>query len=164
MLPKVTLNQITIHLQHKITIWAKENEQICLRSNRSTDPTTVQIPVNDPIREHIQRMPIQKESLLVWDSHLPHGNYPNNSNRMRIIQYLHMAPVADEALRPFPLTKEDLPETFQLTELGEKLYGFKSWESIDAQKRLQEARTSLVSDQANYERCVRNEMKKVNNG
>ncbi len=45
---------------------------------------------------------------------------------MRIIQYLHMAPVADEALRPFPLTKEDLPETFQLTELGEKLYGFKS--------------------------------------
>ncbi|CAF3981515.1 unnamed protein product, partial [Rotaria sp. Silwood1] len=65
-------------------------------------------------------MPIRKGSLLVWDTRLPHGNYPNNSNQMRIIQYLHMAPIADEALRPFPLSKEDLPEAFQLTDLGEK--------------------------------------------
>ncbi len=76
--------------QHYIATWAKENEQLCIRSNQGEDPTTVQIPEDDPIREHIQHMPIRKGSLLVWNSCLPHGNYPNNSNRMRIIQYLHM--------------------------------------------------------------------------
>ncbi|CAF5182233.1 unnamed protein product, partial [Rotaria sp. Silwood1] len=103
--------------QYYIVTWTKQNEKVCLRSNDSGDPTTVQIPRDDPIREHIQRMPIREGSLLVWDTRLPHGNYPNNSNQMRIIQYLHMAPVADEALRSFPLAKEDLPEKFQLTEL-----------------------------------------------
>jgi hypothetical protein len=145
--------------QHYIATWAKENERVCLRSNQGGDPTTVQIPADDPMREHIQRMPIRKGSLLVWDSRLPHGNYPNNSNRMRIIQYLHMAPIADEALRSFPLTKEDLPESFQLTELGEKLYGFKSWESAVAQKRFRETKNSEFSARAGYERFVRHTMK-----
>ncbi|CAF1037290.1 unnamed protein product [Rotaria sordida] len=145
--------------QHYIVTWTKQNEKLCLHSNQSRDPTSVQIPRDDPIREHIQRMPIRKGSLLVWDTRLPHGNYPNNSNQMRIIQYLHMAPIADEALRPFPLSKQDLPETFQLTELGEKLYGFKSWESDNAQYRFQEQRNSEVLDQALYERQVRDLMK-----
>jgi ectoine hydroxylase-related dioxygenase (phytanoyl-CoA dioxygenase family) len=147
--------------QHYIATWAKENEKVCLRSNYGGDPTTVQIPPDDPIREHIQCMPIRKGSLLVWDSRLPHGNYPNNSNQMRIIQYLHMAPVADEALRPFPLLQEDLPETFQLTELGEKLYGFQPWESAVAQKRFQEKRNPIFSEEANYDRLVRHTMKEL---
>ncbi|CAF1548010.1 unnamed protein product [Rotaria magnacalcarata] len=145
--------------QHYIATWTKSNHKLCLRSNQSSDPTTVQIPWDDPIREHIQCMPIRKGSLLVWDSRLPHGNYPNSSNQMRIIQYLHMAPIADEALRPFPLLKEDLPETFQLTELGEKLYGFKSWESDLAQHRFQEQKNPEILCQVNYERLERAIMK-----
>jgi hypothetical protein len=145
--------------QHFIATWTKQNQQLCLDTNQSGDPTTVQIPKDDPIRQHIQRMPIRKGSLLVWDSRLPHGNYPNNSNRMRIIQYLHMAPVTDEAFRPYPLSREDLPETFRLTELGEKLYGFKSWESAYAKKRFREKRNQRVLDQANYEREMRKAIK-----
>ena len=71
--------------QHHIATWAKQNHHLCLSANRMGDPTTVQIPEDDPIRAFVQRMPIRQGSLLVWDSRLPHGNYPNNSNRMRIV-------------------------------------------------------------------------------
>lgn len=145
--------------QHFIQTWTKQNEQVCLDSNKGGDPTTVQIPENDPIRQHIQRMPIRKGSLLVWDSRLPHGNYPNNSNAMRIVQYLHMAPVNDEAIRPYPLVKDDLPPNFQLTDLGNKLYGFQPWESNTAKKRFREERNSRILEQAEYERKVRNLVK-----
>jgi hypothetical protein len=78
---------------------------------------------------------------------------------MRIVQYLHMAPVSDEALRPYPLSKNDLPNTFHLTHLGEKLYGFKSWESNLAKKRFREERNPRILDGAEYERQVRKVMK-----
>ncbi|CAF0939791.1 unnamed protein product [Adineta steineri] len=126
--------------QHFIETWTKQNKQICIDANQSGDPTTVQIPQDDPIRQYIQRMPIRKGSLLVWDSRLPHGNYPNNSSSMRIVQYLHMAPVNDEAIR-------------------KKLYGFKSWESNIAKKRFREERNPQVLERAQYERNVRNVMK-----
>lgn len=145
--------------QHYISTWTKQNQQLCVDTNQGGDPTTVQIPTDDPIRQYIQRMPIRKGSLLVWDSRLPHGNYPNNSNHMRIVQYLHMAPVTDEALRPYPLKKEDLPEEFHLTELGEKLYGFKTWESEYAYKRFREKRNTSVLEKAEYERQMRNAIK-----
>ncbi|CAF1127881.1 unnamed protein product [Adineta ricciae] len=145
--------------QHFIQTWTKKNQQLCIDANQSGDPTTVQIPKDDPIRQYIQRMPIRKGSLLVWDSRLPHGNFPNNSNQMRIVQYLHMAPISDEAIRPYPLTKEDLPSEFHLSELGEKLYGFKSWESSLAKKRFREERNSRVLETANFERQVRTVMK-----
>ncbi|CAF0937034.1 unnamed protein product [Adineta steineri] len=145
--------------QHFIETWTKQNKQICIDANQSGDPTTVQIPQDDPIRQYIQRMPIRKGSLLVWDSRLPHGNYPNNSSSMRIVQYLHMAPVNDEAIRPFPLSKDDLPSTLHLTDLGKKLYGFKSWESNIAKKRFREERNPQVLERAQYERNVRNIIK-----
>jgi hypothetical protein len=104
-------------------------------------------------------MPIRKGCLLVWDSRLPHGNFPNNSNSMRIVQYLHMAPVIDKAIRSFPLSKDDLPSTFHLTDLGEKLYGFKSWESHIAKKRFREERNPRTLERADYERQVRNVIK-----
>ena len=145
--------------QHFIQTWTKKNQQLCLDTNQGGDPTTVQIPKDDPIRQYIQRMPIRKGSLLVWDTRLPHGNFPNNSNQMRIVQYLHMAPISDEAIRPYPLTKEDLPSEFHLSELGKKLYGFQSWESSLAKKRFREERNPRVLETANFERQVRTVLK-----
>ena len=145
--------------QHFIRTWTKENQALCLEANRGSDPTAVQTHEDDSIRDHIQRMPIRKGSLLVWDSRLPHGNFPNDSNRMRIVQYLDMAPDSDEAVRPFPLSRDDLPEDFQLTKLGKKLYGFQPWESTGAKKRFREERNQAVLDQAEYERTVRAQMK-----
>ena len=145
--------------QHFISTWTKQNEQVCFDTNRSGDPTTVQIPAEDPIRQHIQRFPIRKGSLLVWDARLPHGNYPNDSNRMRIVQYLHMAPVSDQSIRPFPLSKTDLPSDCHLTELGKRLYGFQPWESSLAKRRFREARNLQVLERAEYERQVRHVLK-----
>lgn len=144
--------------QHFIRTWTKQNEQICLNANQTFDPTTIQIPQDDPIRQHIQRMPIRKGSLLVWDSRLPHGNFPNNSNQMRIVQYLHMAPIADQALRPYPITKDDLPHQFHLSELGSKLYGFHPWSSSLARRRFREKRNPSVLEKVQYEREARHIM------
>ncbi|CAM4790776.1 unnamed protein product [Rotaria magnacalcarata] len=145
--------------QNYIATWKKENQQLYIDTNKGGDPTAVQIPIDDPIRQHMQRMPIRKGSLLVWDSRLPHGNYPNNSNHMRIIQYLHMAPITDEALRSLPLKEQDLQETFQLAELGKRLYGFKPWDSIYARTRFREKRNQRVLEQVEFERQLRNELK-----
>ena len=141
--------------QHHLVRWAEKNHQLCLTSNRGGDPCSIQIRANDSMREGVQRMPIRQGSLLVWDTRLPHGNYPNNSDRMRIIQYLHMAPITDRALRPFPLLREDLPHEFHLTELGEKLYGFQPWSSDLARQRFEEERNPHVTKEAEHERQSR---------
>ena len=145
--------------QHYIRTWTRLNKDLCLETNRGPDPSTVQIPADDPIRQHIQRMPIRKGSLLVWDSRLPHGNFPNQSNHMRIVQYLHMAPVSDDALESFPLTEEDFPPNFQMTALGAKLYGFHPWPSFSARRRFRQGGNPAVFERAAYERAVR-KMKK----
>lgn len=145
---------------HYIKTWTKNNERVCIKSNEGFDPTTVQIPEDDPIRDHIQRMPIRRGDLLVWDSRLPHGNYPNNSNKMRIVQYLHMAPVSDLAIRPYPLIADDLPTDFRLTNLGNCLYGFKPWPSTLAKNRFKEKRNQEFAKSVETERETRNLIKK----
>ena len=66
-----------------------------------------------------------------------------------------MAPIADRAIRPFPLIKEDLPAEFHLTELGEKLYGFHPWSSPLARERFAEERNPKGIEQAAKERQSR---------
>jgi len=88
--------------------------------------TTFQIPEDDPIRADVQHVPIRKGSILIWDSRMPHGSYPNSSERFRIIQYLKMGDALDPAFSAFYVDGL-LPEGFGLTDLGAKLFGLKSW-------------------------------------
>ena len=70
--------------------------------------TTVQIPKNDPMREDIQRVPIRRGSLLIWDSATPHGTFPNTSDEFRAILYVkatrrdqaYWRPLFDASLLP----------------------------------------------------------------
>lgn len=114
---------------HVIEEWALQNVDICEQSNLSGDPTTVQIPKDQiSIHRSIQRIPIRKGTLLVWNSCLPHGNFPNDSDQPRIVQYLHMAPVYDQAIAP--LNMDELETTWRpVTDLGKKIYGLKPWMS-----------------------------------
>jgi ectoine hydroxylase-related dioxygenase (phytanoyl-CoA dioxygenase family) len=57
--------------QHHAYSWAAANRERCYRASRTPDPTSVQIAKTDPIRHHIQRMPIRAGSLLIWNSLLP---------------------------------------------------------------------------------------------
>jgi len=64
---------------------------------------------------------------LCWTSLLIHGNYPNNSRRWRMVQYMRMVPIVGTPY--IPLAPE--PENYrkiQVTPLGEKLFGIKPWE------------------------------------
>ena len=87
--------------------------------------------------------------LVIWNSLLPHGTGRNNSTRPRLAQYISMFPAKDEdeALRQERITswRERAPRqgrafpgdplrweiehgtTAELTPLGEKLLGLKSW-------------------------------------
>jgi hypothetical protein len=97
------------------------------------DHTTVQIPKDDPIRKDIQKMPIRKGSLLIWNSRLPHGTYQNYSNRFRMIQYMKMGRNDDPAIEPVCIGLDDFEvnQSDQLNDLGLKLFGYKEWNEED---------------------------------
>jgi len=109
---------------NKIRGWAHANRHLF---NPNSMDTTIQVPAEDPIRNDVKRLPIRAGSLLIWHSALPHGTFPNDSNRGRLIQYIRMARADDEATQPwFP--KHLLPHGLSVTPLAEHLLGWKSWD------------------------------------
>ncbi len=97
----------------------------------------------------LESLAMQAGDLVIWHSLLPHGTGRNNSSRPRLAQYISMSPARedDEALRQervrmwrerrppdrsvFPGDPRRLEmeggRTAQLTPLGEKLLGLRSW-------------------------------------
>eukprot|EP01121_Diplochlamys_sp_Union-15-3_P006178 TRINITY_DN16687_c0_g1_i1.p1 TRINITY_DN16687_c0_g1~~TRINITY_DN16687_c0_g1_i1.p1 ORF type:complete len:356 (-),score=52.97 TRINITY_DN16687_c0_g1_i1:62-1129(-) len=94
-----------------------------------------EVPEDDPMRKEITRIPMRKRSLLIWNSQLPHGNFPNDSEDWRMVQYIKMIPVSEpREFRPFlKHTKQSpeswLPPDFKPSELGAKLFGLVDWDS-----------------------------------
>lgn len=81
------------------------------------------------LRKLAVRVPVRKGTLLIWDSRLPHSNFPNDSSHFRMVQYVTMVPVTNQCVEPL-FTDQNLfpPEKdFQLTDLGARLHGFKRW-------------------------------------
>eukprot|EP01004_Peranema_trichophorum_P004530 NODE_3447_length_1349_cov_23.266721_g3009_i0.p1 GENE.NODE_3447_length_1349_cov_23.266721_g3009_i0~~NODE_3447_length_1349_cov_23.266721_g3009_i0.p1 ORF type:complete len:386 (+),score=81.51 NODE_3447_length_1349_cov_23.266721_g3009_i0:57-1160(+) len=128
--------------------WTEKYKDHCLKSNSTMDPTTVQIPQEDTVTwSCVQRVPVRAGSLVIWDSRLPHGNFPNNCDKFRIVQYVRMLKASDPAVRPRiqagalkqeefttidqlglgPISPDDMPSEFEYTELGRKLYGIDPW-------------------------------------
>jgi hypothetical protein len=50
------------------------------------------VPELDPMQHHTQSVPMRARSLLIWNSELPHCNYPNDSSRFRMVQYVKCFP------------------------------------------------------------------------
>ena len=91
--------------------------------------------------------------LLIWNSQLPHGVSPNQSDRPRLAQYISMSPAQehnDEARQwrinswmhriapdgnPFPGDPRDWEQqhgtTAALSPLGRRLLGLDSWGDVD---------------------------------
>ncbi|KAL9642528.1 hypothetical protein ABK040_011095 [Willaertia magna] len=85
----------------------------------------------DSISEYGVRIPLRKGDLLIWDICMPHGSSPNNSERMRLCQFIKMfkAPMKLKENRKKiikTIVKKEMGEN-ELTELGEKLFGLKEW-------------------------------------
>lgn len=103
------------------------------------------------LEQHIVKVPLEAGDLLIFNSLEPHGIRPNNSNdKVRIAQYISMMPAEEEnqALKEwriqswknriapeghaFPGDPRNWEQTkyqsAQLSALGEKLLGARSWE------------------------------------
>lgn len=114
--------------------WKKLNMERCLISANGYDPTTIQIDKDDDVRAHIQRIPIRKGSLLIWDGRLAHGNFPNNSEKPRLVQYLKYNAVGknilsnvDSATTRFCEQEMEMINKVEVSVLGKKLFGLENW-------------------------------------
>ena len=58
----------------------------------------LEVPAGDPMQAWTTAVPMRAGSLLVWNSELPHCNFPNDSDRFRMVQYVKCFP------RPPPAT------------------------------------------------------------
>merc|ERR550525_1053458 len=105
-------------MRNHIRGWANENLD---KFNGKNKESTIQVPKGDPIRKDTQTVPVRAGSLVIWDSKTPHGTFPNDSNRGRMIQYIKMAPISDKSITYLFDDVRLFPEGFQLTELGAKL-------------------------------------------
>lgn len=103
------------------------------------------------LEQHIVKVPLEAGDLLIFNSLEPHGIRPNNSNdKVRIAQYISMMPAEEEnqALKEWRIQswknriapeghafpgdprnwEQTKYQTAQLSALGEKLLGARSWE------------------------------------
>ena len=103
------------------------------------------------LEQHIVKVPLEEGDLLIFNSLEPHGIRPNNSNdKVRIAQYISMMPAEEEnqALKEWRIQswknriapeghafpgdprnwEQTKYQTAQLSALGEKLLGARSWE------------------------------------
>lgn len=87
--------------------------------------SSMQVDPNDPISADVVKIPLRKGCLLVWNSLLFHGNHPNHSDKWRIVQYIRMLPAKGTPYSPLYPELKDYPYGFQMTSLGEKLFGIR---------------------------------------
>jgi len=110
----------------------KEWAQSCI--DQMTDAQLVYIPLHDPMRKGVQKLTMKRGSLLIWDSRLPHGSFPNNNDKFRVVQYLTAIKAEEnneilkqKRLKTFFAREKIARAHINLTELGQKLLGLKSW-------------------------------------
>eukprot|EP01127_Copromyxa_protea_P009267 TRINITY_DN2168_c0_g1_i2.p1 TRINITY_DN2168_c0_g1~~TRINITY_DN2168_c0_g1_i2.p1 ORF type:complete len:141 (-),score=13.00 TRINITY_DN2168_c0_g1_i2:5-391(-) len=79
----------------------------------------VDFPWSDPALQHVTKITMRPGSMVIWDSRLPHGNFPNLSEHFRMVQYITFYP------QPAPINVRAglLTRGIELTELGEKVTG-----------------------------------------
>lgn len=84
------------------------------------------IPQSDPMYKEIVRVTLRAGSICIWNNLMPHGSSPNNSDRMRMCQYIKMFPkshVKVSKQRKKVLMKMMEINNFKPSELGIKLFG-----------------------------------------
>lgn len=109
--------------------WTELNHH--LRATIGTS-SLVNIPSDDPALAGTTRLTMRAGSLLIWDSRLPHGNYPNTGYHFRYVQYLTMLPAIHDEWTMDIFTRH--PSLYDLeyynvtlTTLGRRLAGLDAW-------------------------------------
>jgi ectoine hydroxylase-related dioxygenase (phytanoyl-CoA dioxygenase family) len=118
--------------------WAKHHA-----TERKMKPmSTLTVPRDDPMIAQGRPVPVRAGSVILFDARQPHQNFPNQSDRFRMCQYIKTFPERDvnkeehqafiKARREFVMNKlkphlEDEQNPMVLTELDEKVLGLKPW-------------------------------------
>ncbi|KAA8491768.1 hypothetical protein FVE85_8250 [Porphyridium purpureum] len=75
--------------------WREEHMHSYGKQDGVHNRNFVEVPDDDPMRSRVMRVPMRAGSLLVWNSQLPHGNFPNSGHQWRMVFYIKMIPVDD---------------------------------------------------------------------
>jgi ectoine hydroxylase-related dioxygenase (phytanoyl-CoA dioxygenase family) len=140
---------------HHFKTWAKKNIE---SKNFSC---LVNFPDDDDIKKHTTRIFMRKGSILMWDSRTPHGNYPNESNGFRIVQYTGMYPYPHkdiDAQEILGQRKREMKNLFKysifpinLTPLGKKICGLEDYgEDEKSDTTIIDANATFNRDQCGY--------------
>jgi len=90
----------------------------------------VRVPKEDSLHKFLQKISVRAGGLVIWRGELAHCNFPNNSCRFRMNQYIKMFPAQEKGLG-VELRRQEMikmiPSELQLTDLGKKLFGLQSW-------------------------------------
>jgi len=103
----------------------------------------VNVPKGDKMLQQVQKIPIPKGSLLVWNNNMPHANFENDSNRFRMVQYIKMFPAKEHQVfdelkqKRREAIKAMLPPNFTLTETGKQVFDLQWSESHSIKKKVQ---------------------------
>lgn len=110
--------------------WSKLTRDTTYAKNQESKFGLVNVPEEDTLHSYLAKVPVRSGDLIVWRSEMPHCNFPNSSEQLRINQYVKMFPAKegergtdDRRLQ----VRRKLPKDVPLTDLGRKLFGLKSW-------------------------------------
>jgi ectoine hydroxylase-related dioxygenase (phytanoyl-CoA dioxygenase family) len=82
------------------------------------------------LHKYLEKITVRAGSLVIWRGEMAHCNYPNASNKFRMVQYLKMFPQRSGypgLKQREELVKNLLPKEVNPTELGRKLFGIEEW-------------------------------------
>lgn len=109
---------------HKYLLkWADDR-----KNELSRVPDFFNIPKDDEIQNYTQKIPVRAGSLIIWNSMLPHCNFPNDSDQPRICQYLKHFPARTNAPKEFlehrkKIILDHLPKDIELNDFRKSLLG-----------------------------------------
>ena len=133
--------------QKEFKKWGEEHPEGSIEG-MSRSQTPFFIPENDAVQKRVTPICMPAGCLLIWDSRLPHQNYPNNNHQFRIVQYLTYFPVSQEQKAQEDKRKKLINkietgiggDVFPniLTPLGRCVYGLMDWCDIDNLEKINE--------------------------
>ena len=134
-----------------------ENHPVDTIEGGSTTQVPCFLPSDTPLKERVRAITMPKGACIIWDSRLPHQNYPNDNESFRMVQYIKYSKA--ESGDVFLKKKTNLVEKLKsgiggdvfpnvLSLLGMKLVGLVDWNDNDSTREsiLQELKKDNLSE------------------
>lgn len=110
--------------------WTEETRELRRFGKRfgTKDTMFCVMPRDSNVARSAVRVPLRAGVLFIWDSRMPHGSSPNQSDNPRYAQFVKMFPAQPLNDQRSKLLRRNLRENdVEVTDLGKKLLGFEEW-------------------------------------